>query len=556
LLVVAVAVHEVLIQGSFDALAMALLAAALGGYAIISWIALETLAGPEPRAPSPVFTILDLAGMAVAVHMAGADESWLFWIFVLRVIEPASPTVRRALVTAGLGVGAYLGVLGWAALVDGAAVAWPAQAARLAFLALGGAYAALLVARLERERTGLITEADNAGRAKTREAGEREHELARSRDEARAESLARSRFLERLARELRGHLTGLIGLAQGLEAEPLTDRQGRAVRAIKQRGLYVRRLVDEVRDIARVETGAVDVHPVALEPALRDVLDRARPAAKLRDVRLPEDPPVEAWVWVMANERKLRQVFANLLSNAIRYNSSPGEVRLSCEYGPGTIRVAVTDTGPGIPAERIPTLFQPFNRPEAEPGRGGTGLGLTVARSLAQGMGGRIGVESYPGAGSTFWFELELIQAPSDVTGAPEPERPTVIYIGSGQENRMLIDRILSRRRAVDLVAHANGTEGLEAVRSKGPDLILLERILPDMAGQEALRRLQQEADSQEIPVLIVSSEAVPEEAERLREAGARACFTLPYDVVAFRDAIDALLRLRENGPGAGDPPA
>lgn len=553
LLLIAVVGHEALIRGFLDIRVITWLAGGLGGYALISWIALRLLHDPEAAAPTRVLTVLDLAAMAGAVYVAGADESWLFWIFLLRVIDRTAPTVEHSLVTAGLGVVAYLGVVVWAAVADGP-VAWPAQAVKLGFLALGGGYVAVVVGGWKRERARIRAEADEAGRARALEAEQRERALERARDEARAESLARSRFLARVANELRGPVSGLIALARALEREPMTDGQRRSVRTITQRGLHLRRIIDEVLDIARVEMGSLELGPVALEPALREVLDRARQAAERRDVRLPVDPPVEADIWVMANDRKLKQVFANLLSNAIRYNSSPGEVRLSCDHGPGTIRVSVTDTGPGIPADRIQSLFRPFDRPVAEAGMGGTGLGLPVARSLVEGMGGRLGVESYPDAGSTFWFELESTEPPTEPEEAPEPERRTVVYIGSQQENRTLIDRILSRRPGVDLMASPTGMEGLDTVRAREPDLILLELTLPDMAGREALWRLQLEAETRAIPVLMVTSEAAPAEAERLRERGARACFTLPYDVVGFRDTIDALLRLRRNDRDTGGP--
>ncbi|NIP77861.1 MAG: hypothetical protein GWM90_01115, partial [Gemmatimonadetes bacterium] len=438
----AVAVHNLLLRGSLDPFAMGLLAAGLGAYGLVTWLTQRP--ARRPGGWSPVLVVADLAAMAAAVYIAGADQSWLFWVFVLRVLDP-DLTPGRALGVAAMGTGAYLAVIAWVDVVDGGTVAWGVEAAKLAFLALGGTYAALAIGAAARDRARLATEAGRAGRSAGARHSARRRELERAGAEMRAESLAKSRFLARVSHEVRSPVAAIVGLAQELEQAPLSEDDMERVHRITERGQHLLDVLNEVLDLARVEMGSLDVGPVHLEPALRDVLVRARRGAERRRISLPDEPPPGSDVWVTANDRKLRQVFANLVSNAIKYNSSPGEIRLACDDSQGVVRVSVTDSGPGIAPDRVAAAFRPFDRLGAETtGVRGTGLGLTVARSLAEAMGGRLGVDTHPESGSTFWFELERAEPAPEPEPTPEEERgPTVLYIGSQPENLMLVRRIL-----------------------------------------------------------------------------------------------------------------
>jgi CheY-like chemotaxis protein len=257
---------------------------------------------------------------------------------------------------------------------------------------------------------------------------------------------------------------------------------------------------------------------------------------------------------VQADPQRLKQVLVNLLSNAIKYNHRGGTVTLAGVDRPhNRLRLAVTDTGAGIPAEKLARLFTPFERLDAEQsGVEGTGLGLAVSRGLVELMGGTLGVESAVGVGSTFWLELpraaapQLLQAPE----AGEEAAPwasagltqTLVLIEDNQANVALLESILAQRPDVTVLTALQGRLGIELARRHRPNLILLDEYLPDMRGDEVLRRLKDDPATREIPVVVVSADATRDQEERLLATGAHAYLTKPFDVRHFLRVVDAAL--------------
>jgi hypothetical protein len=250
----------------------------------------------------------------------------------------------------------------------------------------------------------------------------------------------------------------------------------------------------------------------------------------------------------------------NLLSNAVKYNRDGGRVRLTCEDVPdGRLRIKVSDTGAGIRPEKLQLLFQPFERLGAEQtGVEGTGLGLVLSRGLAEAMGGSLGVESEVDRGSTFWVELALADPAAETAASPLRAHPdasgqdsgvtgTVLYIEDNISNRRLMERLFARRPGVRLVGAAQGQAGLDLARADRPDLVLLDLHLPDMNGEEVLRRLWEDPHTRAIPVAILSADATPAQAKRLRAAGAMAYLTKPLDVSEVLQLLDDTLAKRSS---------
>ena len=245
----------------------------------------------------------------------------------------------------------------------------------------------------------------------------------------------------------------------------------------------------------------------------------------------------------------------NLLSNAVKYNRDGGRVHVTCEDVPdGRIRIKVIDTGAGIPPEKMKLLFQPFERLDADQTAvEGTGLGLALSKALAEAMGGTLGVESEADRGSTFWVDLPRSEAPAEIAAAV-PTRPdatgsdsgvtgTVLYIEDNISNRRLMERLLARRPGVRLVGAADGQAGLDFARAERPDLILLDLHLPDMPGDDVLRRLWEDARTRAIPVAVLSADAAPSRAKRLIAAGASAYLNKPLDIDLVLQLLDEQLR-------------
>jgi CheY-like chemotaxis protein len=239
-------------------------------------------------------------------------------------------------------------------------------------------------------------------------------------------------------------------------------------------------------------------------------------------------------------------VLLNLVSNAVKYNRADGWVSVSWRVGE-TIRIEVSDSGIGIRPEAMARLFRPFERIDSATAVEGTGLGLTLSRSLAEAMGGTLEAESAPGQGSRFWIELPASEPPEAAgNGEAEPASDdssvTLLYVEDNLSNIHLVERILANRPDVRLVTAMQGRLAVDLARQHLPDLVLLDLNLPDIPGREVLQWLQAEPGLEAIPVVILSADATPGQIRRLLDAGAADYLTKPLDVRRFLDVVDGLI--------------
>jgi len=246
------------------------------------------------------------------------------------------------------------------------------------------------------------------------------------RDAERANQ-ARSAALSRISHELRTPLNAIVGFAELLELSLEGPNDLEAVGYVKQAGLHLLELVNQVLDISSLEAGQFEVRlePIEVGGMLGDLERLLQPLAERSTVTMTVD--LAESVWVLGDRQRLRQVLFNLLSNAIKYNRPGGAVTMTCQdYADERVQILVRDTGPGIPAERLERIFDPFDRIGAEASTvEGTGLGLAISRLLAEAMGGHLGVSSVPEWGSTFWVELPRSDPPGSsgtVTEVTEAE--------------------------------------------------------------------------------------------------------------------------------------
>jgi PAS domain S-box-containing protein len=247
-----------------------------------------------------------------------------------------------------------------------------------------------------------------------------EEELRLARDEAEHANQAKSAFLSRTSHELRTPLNAVIGFAQLLEMNKLLDNNDQeSVEEILNAGRHLLELINEILDISGIDSGqmTLSVTSVSVNESLQEALSYIGTLARVRDVRLQWTAPSGCTWHVLADARRLKQVFLNLLSNAVKYNRSGGTVTVECWVAQGTptptLRVCVKDTGFGLSAEKLSRLFTPFDRLGAEQtGVEGTGLGLAYSKRMVTAMGGTLGVESIVGIGSAFWIDLPLAESP------------------------------------------------------------------------------------------------------------------------------------------------
>jgi signal transduction histidine kinase/ActR/RegA family two-component response regulator len=391
------------------------------------------------------------------------------------------------------------------------------------------------------------------------------HEAVRRQRQLEAESVAARRaaeaaneektgFLSRMSHELRTPLNAVLGFAQLLEMDAQPDQRD-SLGQIRRAGKHLLELINEVLDISRIESGnlALSPEPVMVSDLISEALDMMAPVAAERQITLHGD--LEGCdCHVRADRQRSKQVLLNLISNAVKFNRVGGTVDLHCEDGgDGMLRIEVRDNGIGIPAEDLSRLFTPFERLSASSDTEGTGIGLALSLRLAQAMHGRIEATSNVSEGSTFTLVLPLaaeVGGPPEVlplataAGEPDPQarqpgRATLLVVEDNLSNVRLLEKILRRRSNWKMLHAGHGRLGLELAAANRPDLILLDLHIPDMPGDEVLRRLKAEPVTADIPVAMVSADATRGQIERMIANGAALFLTKPIDVEELLYLLD-----------------
>jgi PAS domain S-box-containing protein len=374
-------------------------------------------------------------------------------------------------------------------------------------------------------------------------------------------NLAKSDFLSSMSHELRSPLNAILGFGQLIEAgnpSPTADQKA-SIDQILQAGWYLLELINEILDLALIESGKVSMspEPVLLAEVLGDCQLMIEPQAQKSGIRVIF-PVCAQPCFVKADRTRVKQIFINLLSNAIKYNRVAGEVDVTCDIvSDERVRISFRDTGQGLSEDKILQLFQPFNRLGQENGiEEGTGIGLVVSKRLVELMGGEIGVVSTVGLGSVFWVELCLVaeqittdvnnQAPAIATSqlSDGTRIHTVLCIEDNPANMMLVATLLASRPDIRLLSARDGNRGLEIARHSQPDVILMDINLPGMSGITALEILLNDSTTAHIPVIALSANAMPRDIEKGLAAGFFRYLTKPIRINEFMNTLDSALKL------------
>jgi signal transduction histidine kinase/ActR/RegA family two-component response regulator/HPt (histidine-containing phosphotransfer) domain-containing protein len=373
-------------------------------------------------------------------------------------------------------------------------------------------------------------------------------------------SAAKSTFLATMSHEIRTPLNGIIGMAETLSLGALTPDQQRQVGVIRTAGGLLLDVINDILDFSRLESGKVEpsLEPVDLsviEETLRAVLAPAAGQKKL-DLTIAL-PPGQ----VVTDPGRLRQIALNLTGNAIKFTDR-GSVSVTGTFrDPDRLRIEVRDTGVGIAAQNLPLLFRDFSQVDGSFTRrfGGTGLGLAICKRLVEGLGGAIGVDSTPGRGSLFWFELPVTAAPD----APAADAAAVPATGRGAfRGRVLVaeDNAINREVLTGLLRHLglevetaeDGQAAVEAVASRPYDIVLMDMQMPRMSGIEATGAIRQTGNP--VPIAGVTANAFTSNRAACERAGMNDFLAKPVTL----DLLAALLR-RQGVPladGASPAPA
>ena len=389
-----------------------------------------------------------------------------------------------------------------------------------------------------------------------------ELELNKAMAVAEKANLAKSDFLSSMSHELRTPLSAILGFAQLMESgtPSPTISQKRSIDQILKAGWYLLELINEILDLALIESGKlpISLEPISLAEVVRECQTMIEPQAHKRNIHMIFCQ-FEMPYFVKADRTRVKQILINLLSNAIKYNKVGGTVTVDCLAStPGRIRISVKDTGEGLAQDKLTQLFQPFNRLGKETGiEEGTGIGLMVSKRLVELMKGEIGVESIVGVGSVFWFELNLTAELQPATAAQltaaaqaqahaDGRLRTLLYVEDNPANLMLVEDLIARRPDIRLLSAGDGQRGIEIARASRPDVILMDINLPGISGIQALKILRADPATAHIPVVALSANAIPRDIEKGLAAGFFRYLTKPIKVDKFMETLDVTLKFAE----------
>jgi len=442
-------------------------------------------------------------------------------------------------------------MLAAAAIVRSSAVSWLAACAVAGVaVALGAATLAMrrVVIPLHGVAEGLSRSAMNADRLK-------------------------SEFVANMSHEIRTPLNSVLALSQLLRdgvAGSLTADQRKYLEIITVNGQTLLRLIDDILDLSRIESGhlEVDTDDVDLAPEISEIVEALSPLAMAKDldvtVKLPDNMPL-----VRCDVDRVRQILTNLVGNAIKFTDS-GTVRVTADVKPSAVAINVTDTGVGIPEAQLGRIFNEFVQVDQSLARrqGGTGLGLAIASRLARLMGGGISASSVLGSGSRFSLTLprgsrssekrnvsRLSTTPTETVDDIRREAyaqgatqvPMTVLIVEDNEDNLFTLRAILAPMSLEIVAASTGRQAIDHCRAQLPDLVIMDMQMPGMSGLQATGAIRALPGGADVPILALTAQAMKGDRERILEAGCDAYLPKPVAPRELRTMVTNLLESRRS---------
>lgn len=399
-----------------------------------------------------------------------------------------------------------------------------------------------------------------------------EQKMMLAREEAEKANLEKSKFLSSMSHELRTPMNSIVGFSQLLQmskTQPLTELQENNVGEIMVAGNHLMNLIDDVLDLSKIEAGHIELSQsnVDINSIVKESIQLIMPLAQSRGIEIAiicNDKSIEHSqlekdnYFAHTDKTRFKQIILNLLSNATKYNREGGKITLAYnKIEDGRLKLTVTDTGEGLTFEQQDQLFTAFNRLGLEKTDvEGSGIGLVITKKIVELMGGKIGVISKVGEGSTFWVELpinsdepvETIKNKSKTKSTDKSnvkqnnEKKSVLYIEDNPANLRLVEQVLECIPYIKMWSAPEPLLGLELAGEHIPDLILLDINLPGMDGYQVLKKLRKQESTKDIPVIAISANAMPKDINKGKEAGFDGYITKPINIKELLEEVQGKL--------------
>ena len=385
-----------------------------------------------------------------------------------------------------------------------------------------------------------------------------EEELVDAKDLAETANNAKSEFLSRMSHEFRTPLNAILGFSQLLDLECDDEQSKDNVNEILSAGYHLLGLINDVLEISKIEAGHIEIslEEVCIYDLVNQSFNMLAGIAGEKNIQLINQLEEKKDIRVLADPYKLTQVFVNLISNAIKYNKEDGEVKVSIDIiDDGKVKVNCTDTGYGLSEQQQLNLFMPFERLGAENSSiEGSGIGLVISHKLIALMGGKIGIDSETGKGSTFWITLPLVKTNSlaevksdvsdvnsELVNSAIKSSRSILYIEDNPANMRLVERVIKQYTKYNFLSAVNGYDGIDVAVKQQPNLILLDINLPDFSGFEVLQKLRSHSELTNTPIVAVSANAMQHDIDKALKSGFFDYVTKPIDVSLLLNIIKQL---------------